>query len=296
MRWTHFVFIVMALFLGPYSPANSGEPTAADLTLGERVYRESCAACHGFRGNGKGQAAGRLKIKPKDFTSGIYKFRSTPSGSLPLDQDILRTIATGIRGTSMLAQLHLSQEETWAVAQYIKTFSPKFSEGKPQKAISISPRPSRNKSLIALGKTLYKDAGCGDCHGAEGTGNGPSAKGLKDHWGFPIQPSNLTRKPFKSGSNPDDLYRTLSTGLDGTPMPSYADSLEPRQIWALAYYILSIAQDEPRGRGMMGMMNLVGEERLGMMIDMPAAMAGMMGEKGMMDGNMNEMMKDMMGR
>ncbi len=296
MRWTHFVFIVMALFLGPYSPANSGEPTAADLTLGERVYRETCAACHGIQGDGNGPEAYRLTTKSRDFTSGIYKFRSTPSGSLPLDQDILRTIARGIRGTSMLAQLHLSQEETWAVAQYIKTFSPKFSEGKPQKAIPISPRPSRNKSLISLGKTLYKDAGCGDCHGAEGTGNGPSVNGLKDHWGFPIQPSNLTRKPFKSGSNPDELYRTLSTGLDGTPMPSYADSLEPRQIWALAYYILSIAQDEPRGRGMMGMMNLVGEERLGMMIDMPAAMAGMMGERGMMGRNMNEMMKDMMGR
>ncbi len=296
MRGTHFVLIIMSLFFGPYSPANSGEPTAADLTMGERVYRESCAACHGFRGNGKGQAAGGLKIKPRDFTSGIYKFRSTPSGSLPLDKDILRTIATGIRGTSMLAQLHLSQEETWAVAQYIKIFSPKFSEGKPRKAIPISPRPARNKSLIALGETLYKDAGCADCHGAEGTGNGPSAKGLKDHWGDTIRPSNLTRKPFKSGSNPEDLYRTLSTGLGGTPMPSYADSLEPKQIWALAYYILSIAQDEPGGRGMMGMMYLLGEERLGMLIDMPAAMSGMMGGRGMMGGSMNEMMKDMMGR
>ncbi len=196
----------------------------------------------------------------------------------------------------MLAQLQLSQEETWAVAQYIKTFSPKFSEGKPQKAIPILPRPSRNGSLIALGATLYKDAGCADCHGAEGTGNGPSAKDLKDHWGDPIRPSNLTRKPFKSGSNPEDLYRTLSAGLGGTPMPSYADSLEPKQIWALAYYILSIAEDEPGGRGMMGMMNLVGEERLGMMIDMPAAMSGMMGGRSMMGGNMNEMMKDMMGR
>ena len=47
---------------------------------------------------------------------------------------------------------------------------------------------------------------------------------------------------------------------------------------------------------MMGMMNLVAEERLGMMIDMPAAMSGMMGGRGRMGGNMNEMMKDMMGR
>jgi cytochrome c oxidase cbb3-type subunit 2 len=293
---THFVFIVLSFLFGLYSPAHAGEPTAAESKLGEKVYRESCAACHGIKGDGNETEAYRLKIKPRDFTSGIYKFRSTPSGSLPLDQDILRTIARGIRGTSMLAQLHLSQAETWAVAQYLKIFSSRFREEKPNQPIVILARPATSQSLIAIGKTMFKEAGCVSCHGSDGKGNDPSTKSLKDHWGYPIQPSDLTRKPFKSGSSPEDLYRTLSTGLDGTPMPSYADLLKPKEVWALAYYVLSIAKDATRGRGMMGMMNLVGEERLGMMIDMPAAMGGMMRGRGMMGRDMQEMMKDRMGR
>lgn len=196
----------------------------------------------------------------------------------------------------MLAQLHLSQAETWAVAQYLKIFSSRFREEKPNQPIVILARPATSQSLIAIGKTMFKEAGCVSCHGSDGKGNDPSTKSLKDHWGYPIQPSDLTRKPFKSGSSPEDLYRTLSTGLDGTPMPSYADLLKPKEVWALAYYVLSIAKDATRGRGMMGMMNLVGEERLGMMIDMPAAMGGMMRGRGMMGRDMQEMMKDRMGR
>jgi cytochrome c oxidase cbb3-type subunit 2 len=270
-----------------------------DVKLGERIYRENCAACHGESGNGKGPNAGTLKTKPKDFTTGIYKLRSTPSGSLPLDEDILRTISKGVRGTSMLAQLHLSKEERLGLVQYVKTFSPRFEKQKPGQPISIPLRPHEDKEFIALGETLYKDAGCVSCHGSDGKGNGPSAAGLKDYWGLPIQPADLTLKPFKSGPDPEDLYRTLSTGLDGTPMPSYADSLTPKERWGIVFYILSIATHE-RPRGMMG---LVGEETQGMMIDMRAAMAGMMDGKGMMgrgggmmDRNMKEMMKDMMGK
>jgi len=257
----------------------------SDFKLGEKIYRENCAACHGEKGDGKGPEAQRLKTKPRDFTSGLYKFRSTPSGSLPLDDDIMKTISTGVRGTSMLAQLHLSLQERRAVIQYVKTFSPRFKMQKAANPIAFSPKPHESKELITLGETLYKDAGCVSCHGADGTGDGPSAEGFKDSWGFPIQPADLTLKPFKSGPEAEDLYRTLSTGLDGTPMPSYANVLAPRERWALVSYILSIATHERR-RVMMG---FVGEEVDGMHIDMRAAMAGMM------DGG-GRMMKDRMGK
>jgi len=39
------------------------------------------------------------------------------------------------------------------------------------------------------------------------------------------------------------------TGLAGTPMPSYADSLEPDQVWDLVYYVLSLSQDQGRTAG-----------------------------------------------
>ena len=270
-----------------------------DPKLGEKVYRENCAACHGDKGDGRGPQAEKLNTKPRNFTSGIYKFRTTPSGSLPLGEDIFRTVTRGVRGTSMLAQLQLSEQERWAVVRYLKTFSKRFKEETPGQAITVAPPPAVNSKLVALGKTKYEEAGCAQCHGPDGKGDGPSAKGLKDDWGNPISPSDLTLKPFKSGPNPEDLYRTISTGLNGTPMPSYAAAFPSNDRWALVSYILSIATHERR-RGMMG---LVGEEVEGMRIDMPAAMAGMMGGKGMMGrgGGMmnrerNDVMKDMMGR
>ena len=199
----------------------------------------------------------------------------------------------------MLAQLHLSEKERWAVAEYLKTFSPRFKSEKTPEPIAIPAQPSPNAERVALGKKMYTDAGCNQCHGAEGKGDGTSAKELKDDWDEPIAPTDLTVKPFKSGPEPEDLYRTISTGLNGTPMPSYADALTPEERWSLVFYILSIATRE-RPRAMMG---LVGEEVQGMRIDMRAAMAGMMGGRGMrdrgggmMDRNMRDMMKNMMGR
>lgn len=295
MKRPLFVFS-LALLLGGFSVylfcQSQAEQAEAASQPGERVYLENCAACHGQKGDGKGPEANRLKTKPRDFTTGNYKFRSTPSGSLPLDQDIFRTISRGVRATSMLAQLHLSENERWAVTEYLKTFSNRFKTEKPLDPIALPAAPSRSRDLITLGKTMYTDAGCNQCHGAQGKGDTPSAKELKDESGNPIVPTDLTLKPFKSGPGPEDLYRTISTGLNGTPMPSYADALAPKERWALVVYILSIATQE-RPRGMMG---LVGEEVEGMRIDMRAAMAGMMRGGGMMDRNMRDMMKDMMGR
>jgi cytochrome c oxidase cbb3-type subunit 2 len=270
-----------------------------EMQVGEKIYLENCAACHGQRGDGKGPEAHRLKTKPRDFTTGTYKFRSTPSGSLPLDDDIFGSISRGVRTTSMLAQLHLSVEERWAVTRYLKSFSERFKSETPVKRISVEAKPPFSAELIGLGQATYEAAGCGQCHGAAGEGDGAAGKQLKDESGNSILATNLTVKPFKSGPNPEDLYRTLSTGLNGTPMPSYAKALTAKERWALVSYVLSIAtRDQPRG-----MMGLVGEEVEGMRIDMQAAMAGMMGGRGMMgkgrgmmDRNMRDMMKDRMGR
>ena len=297
----HILFLTVISILSSVVDWDSPRAVRADENpaLGERIYRENCAACHGDKGDGKGPQAGKLKTKPRDFTGGIYKFRSTPSGSLPLDQDIFRSVTRGVRGTSMLAQLHLSEQERWAVVRYLKTFSKRFNEEKPGQAVVVPPAPSAKAKLVALGRSMYEEAGCAQCHGSPGRGEGPSVKGLRDDWGNPIAPPDLTLKPFKSGTNPEDLYRTLSTGLNGTPMPSYADALSANERWALVSYILSIAtHDRPKG-----VMGLVGEEIEGMRIDMRAAMAGMMGGRGMMRGgggmmnrDMKAMMKDGMGR
>jgi mono/diheme cytochrome c family protein len=294
----------LLLILAIWSAIDPGSYGSAVLAQqseerGKIIYRENCAACHGEKGDGKGPEAQRLKTKPRDFTTGNYKFRSTPSGSLPLEDDIFRSISRGVRTSSMLAQLHLSDGERRAVAEYLKTFSERFKTEKPLKPISIGTKPPFNAELTVLGKAKYQEAGCGACHGPEGKGDGVSSKDLKDDFGTPILPTNLTLKPFKSGPDAQDVYRTISTGLNGTPMPSYGNALTDKERWAIVSYVMSIAtRDRPRG-----MMGLVGEEIDGMRVDMQAAMAGTMGGRGMMrrgggmmDRNMDDMMKNRMGR
>lgn len=258
------------------------------VSLGKRLYEKNCADCHGLSGKGDGKEAHRLKQKPQDFTGGSYKFRSTPTGSLPTDNDIFRSITEGIRGTAMLGQIHLSEKERRVLTDYIKTLSPQFSENLPQPEIEITTPHVKTDTLIAYGRWLYEEAGCWNCHGKGGKGDGPSADTLRNVNGNPVVMPDLTLRPLKRANSQDELYRMLVTGLNGTPMPSFEEALNDTQRWALVYYLEEIITGDrspvlpmmgmnPMQRMMCGMMDLVGEEYLGMMIDMPAARARMRG-------------------
>lgn len=261
-----------------------GLPNAQVVEKGREVYEVNCAVCHGQNGDGNGMAAHMFQIKPRDFTKGIFKFRSTSFGSLPTDEDLFRIISRGVRRTAMVAQDDLSEEDRRAVVQYVKTFSPRFQKDRPESPMPIPKAPPRTKGLVAKGREIYQKAECGECHGRGARGDGPSAGQLKDEWGNPIRPADLTRRPFKGGSTPRDLFRTMVTGLGGTPMPSYRDALTDEELWALVYYVLSLSKDRLLEQAM------VGEERMGRMVEEMHRMMGpgMMGP-GMMDRMMREM-------
>ena len=112
-----------------------------------------------------------------------------------------------------------------------------------------SPSPSRSrarrratKESVELGKKLYEETGCVKCHGTLGRGDGPSAPTLKDDWGHPIRPADLAQSwTFRGGSSREDIFRTMSTGLNGTPMPSFLDALKPEQRWAITDFIASLS-------------------------------------------------------
>ena len=226
------------------------------LPRGQAVFEAECSACHGIAGDGQGTEAARFFTRPADLRRGSFKFRSTPSGSLPTDEDLERTIRHGLPGSGMIAQDHLSEAQVKEVIAYLKTLSPRWSVyGYPPAPIPIV-RPANLDSLVAKGTEMFKNAGCPECHGPEGRGDGPSAKSLTSN-GRPTQPADLTRRPFKGGDRPEDLYRALATGLDGTPMPSYRDALDEEDLWALAVYVahlvdvrapLLISADEEIGR------------------------------------------------
>jgi mono/diheme cytochrome c family protein len=229
---------------------------------GQRLFVANCAICHGVEGDGRGMAAHMLREQPRDFRPGIFKFRSTPTGALPMEADLLRTLADGVRWTGMVGRPDLPEADRRALVAYLVTLSPRFAAATPQPPVAIPPRPATTPSLLRDGKAVYEDAGCGECHGLNGRGDGPAARSRRDAWGNPTRPSNLTWRPLKRGADPADLYRTILTGLDGTPMPAFADALDARQAWALVAYLETLVPPDHR----VPATAVLGEERAGWMI------------------------------
>ena len=238
------VWHVFGLTLLGDGSAEAAQAPPEVLLRGQQVYAASCAVCHGPNGDGNGMAAHMFRIRPRSFRDGIFKFRSTPFGSLPTDDDLLWSITQGLRWTGMVGRPDLPEADRRAVAQFLKTFSPRFATEPPAPAVVVPTAPTKSRELVERGGHLYRELGCAACHGDRGRGDGPSAPGLKDYWGWPTRPSDLTWRPLKRGSRPEDLYLTIATGLSGTPMPYLGGALESGQIWALVYYLESLVPSE----------------------------------------------------
>ena len=214
-----------------------------NLSSGRAVYQEACAVCHHTRGTGDGPAAHFLSPRPRDFTEGIFKIRS--SLFLATDDDLYRTITQGVPGTLMPAFAYLTEGERRDVVAYVKSFAEDF-ETKTPEPIAIPTPPPATQQLIAEGPQLYELAGCASCHGERGKGDGPASETLEDIWGYPITPYDFTVPGrMKGGSDVEDVYRALYVGIGGTPMPAYGDVFTEEQSWTLAYYVLSLADDTP---------------------------------------------------
>ncbi len=217
-------------------------PSTEDLRArGRAVYERRCSGCHGEQGDGNGPAATFLFPRPRDFTAGVFKFRTTPSGSLPTDGDLFRTVTRGVRWTAMPPWHELPEKDRLAVVTFIKTLSPRWREEQPQPPVVVPPPPAATPEMLARGRELYRQARCWECHGDAGRGDGPSADELTDDFHFPIRPTDFTRGQFKGGAHVTDIFRAMTLGLDGTPMPSFADSMSDEERWAISYYVLSLS-------------------------------------------------------
>ena len=207
---------------------------------GRNIYLHMCVFCHGEDGNGGGEAVKYLYPWPRDFREGIFKFRSTPTGTLPRDEDLYRTIINGVPGTSMPAWGDaLSPEDTWALINHIKNFSPRFKKESQGKKIKVSKILPSTPALVTRGKELFKELKCFRCHGESLKGDGELAESLMDAWKHAVFVQDITNPHyFKSGHKPEDLFRTITSGLDGTPMGSYIHIPEEDR-WALVHFIRS---------------------------------------------------------
>jgi len=234
------------------------------VLLGKEVYERRCIGCHGENGDGQGPSAVFLDPKPRDFTRGVFKFRSTPGkDSLPTDGDLFITVTHGLWGTAMPTWQEISERERIAVIQYIKTFSDRWAKEPVGEPIPVPPEPPVTEASIENGEKLFHGkAICYLCHGAAGQGDGILAKGLTDVWGHQEHPANFTLPAgehggVKLGHDGDHIFKTIMTGVGGTPMPEFESQLippdlrkrnscaapqglTPMGIWDIVHYVQSL--------------------------------------------------------
>ncbi len=225
-------------------PAEQTEPLSPELENGKKYYFALCAPCHGGMGDGKGYGNTITIPRARDFKSGIYKYRSTPSGQVPTDEDLVRVTKLGNPGTAMPAYGNRYSDDTYlAIVKYIKEkIAPEVFKVSPTPYVIGDP-PEVTPEMVQRGRELYINGNCEDCHGKYARGDGENGwdEDMKDAWGDRIYPTNLTHPwELRNFSTVQDLYRSLITGLDGTPMESYRSIYSDDELWALAHYLKSV--------------------------------------------------------
>ncbi len=261
--------------------------SADTLNLGKQVYTEYCLACHGVNGDGNGPAAKGSTPPPRNFTQGLYKFAWVKNSGLPTDADFKRIIQKGLHGTAML-KWDVSEDQTYAVTQYLKTFAPNVWEnmdnavGEP---IDVTKDPytiARKEFAIKKGKAAYHIvANCQSCH--RGYATLPELKALAKEFGYSVPdeladdayelkiqesefyfhddkerlakflPPDFTWHELRSINSLEDIYRRLVSGITGAGMPVWRDVIEDDEIWAIAYYVqyLREMKDKPERKALM---------------------------------------------
>ena len=245
------------------------------LSAGEAAYGIHCAGCHGLDGDGAGPAARYLDPRPRNFRSGVFKFKSTGSGERPLRSDLLQTVTRGLSGSAMPDFRLLPEEKRKDIVEYVRYLAIRgefermmLGEAWDDEELpdadelmeivderwnveNLRPRfpsaaePPRDQASVDRGRALFvgSKATCYTCHGEGGRGDGPAADEYDDDWGYPIRPRDLTAGVFRAGAAGRDLWLTIGNGIGGTPMPSYGGALTGEEIWDLVHFVQHIATE-----------------------------------------------------
>jgi mono/diheme cytochrome c family protein len=249
MRTSKFIKLIFALAITLAIPAISsaqqGEAHIGKVSghapAGKALYYRYCWGCHGFRGDGGGENGPYLNILPRNFVAATFKCRSTPTGTLPTDDDLYRSLVRGFNNSNMPSWIALTDQQRADLVAFIKTFSPRWASEKAGVEIPVPAETPLTVQSIQHGKELFTKLECWKCHGPEGRGDGPSASTLTDSNDQPIRPYNFAAgSRFKCGTSNHDLYKIFMTGVDGTPMPSFADVVKPEEAWDLVHYLRTL--------------------------------------------------------
>src|SRR6202158_1438730 len=135
---------------------------------GKSNYRRYCAGCHGDYGDSNGENSVWLDPKPRDFTIATFKCRSTPTGTLPTDEDLFNTIGRGLTNSNMPIWNHFTRQQRADLVAYIKIFSPRWAQEKAGATRTMPAVPPDSIDTVSHVKALFTKLECWKCHGPHG--------------------------------------------------------------------------------------------------------------------------------
>jgi mono/diheme cytochrome c family protein len=239
------IALFVAVLLAVAGSASAQESHIGGLTghadAGKPLYFRYCWGCHGSHGDGNGENAQYLNPQPRNFVAATFKCRSTPTGTLPTDTDLYVAITRGLVDSGMPSWAQLTDQQRANLVAFVKTFSPRWNSEKAGDPIQVPAESAVNLDSLKHGKEIFTKLECFKCHGDQGRGDGPSAATLTDNNNQPIHPYDFeSGTRFKCGTTNSDLYKIFMTGVDGTPMPSFADVVKPSEAWDLVHYLRTL--------------------------------------------------------
>jgi DMSO reductase family type II enzyme heme b subunit len=252
-----FLAVVLIVVPGVALAQSLPDPIKKDmLEAGKKVYFKRCVWCHGVEGGGDGPSADRLFTRPRNFIQGTFKIRVTDSGELPMEEDLIKTVKNGLQGSAMPAWGEfLSDNEIVSVVQFVKSLVQDREWDDEDEEVNVQDFGTNPwgttgpyhlgvpQADIDAGKEVFLKNKCFECHGGEGRGDGNPT--MKDDWGFPIVAADWTqcwnfRGARRDFYNPFNVVRTITTGLNGTPMPNFKDQITIEDRWKIAAFVNSL--------------------------------------------------------
>tara|TARA_B110000116_G_scaffold216385_1_gene193306 strand:+ start:43 stop:1578 length:1536 start_codon:yes stop_codon:yes gene_type:complete len=220
--------------------------STTSIKNGQKLYEDNCSICHGDDGGGDGPGAKISSPFPRNFIKGHIKFRSTPFGKIPTDEDLFKAITNGSNGTTMPSWKHLSENDRHSLVLYLKSLSKKFSrfvkKRKTHKIVVVPEPPKFTLQSLKRGGKLFLQ-NCSACHGLKGRSDGTSTKKVVSIETDSIWPRNLSKPwKFRRGDTRKDIFLTLRTGLSLSAMPMFSSRIfKDEQIWDLVHYVQTLA-------------------------------------------------------
>jgi mono/diheme cytochrome c family protein len=204
---------------------------AETLAHGQQIYETDCQVCHGIDGTGEVLGAADLTDlrfvddqAPRDF----YLITTQGKGSMPA------------------WQARLSQDERWAVIDYVRTFS--YDPTIPGEVAAAPPPTAAVEEIVCdqeylsqanpfdwndpaaniAGQVIY-DQACAMCHGVDGSGGIPGA---------PDYTNSEITEDLRANSG-----EKLCIVADGSKsMPGWKEILTDEQMWEALTYIYSFSK------------------------------------------------------